>query len=389
MTICSFILIASLAADAGPSIVAELGEGPPVSGRWVSADSTSLTMATDAGTRDLRLDSLTRIRFVPQPPATSQPASGPWWVVFEDGSELSATVAGEAAARLTVTTGYGELSLPLTAIAGLRPSGPADAEFAKAIAARGPEDQYLVRQGANVTVLRGMLERLGPGRGSFRWKDRSVPVDASRTAGLVLRAAASQPAGGGALCRLNSGEHLRGRLDSADAVRVRWSVAVGSTLDLPIGHIAEIDFAAGAGLYLSDLQPVSYQHTPAGAARWPWRKDRNAANRPMRIAGRAYDRGLGLHSPCVIAYDLPAGAQRLTAVAGIDDAARPRGRVELRISLDGREAFRSLLAGDDQPLAIDLQLAGAKRLEVSIGDAGDLDTGDQLNVADPMVALAR
>lgn len=46
----------------------------------------------------------------------------------------------------------------------------------------------------------------------------------------------------------------------------------------------------------------------------------NIEGDPLKIAGKVYERGIATHANSVIIYDLPEGAVRFTALAGIDDA---------------------------------------------------------------------
>ena len=42
-------------------------------------------------------------------------------------------------------------------------------------------------------------------------------------------------------------------------------------------------------------------------------------HRPITLAGKAYDTGLGSHTDSTIRLTLPAGATRLSGLAGVDD----------------------------------------------------------------------
>src|SRR6185295_10779371 len=49
----------------------------------------------------------------------------------------------------------------------------------------------------------------------------------------------------------------------------------------------------------------------------------NYAKDKIRIAGTAYERGLGAQSVCVLSFDLNKNARRFTALVGADDQANP------------------------------------------------------------------
>jgi hypothetical protein len=45
----------------------------------------------------------------------------------------------------------------------------------------------------------------------------------------------------------------------------------------------------------------------------------NNEGKPLRIAGKTYEKGIGVHAASIVAYDLPPGVERLETLAGIDD----------------------------------------------------------------------
>jgi putative membrane-bound dehydrogenase-like protein len=55
------------------------------------------------------------------------------------------------------------------------------------------------------------------------------------------------------------------------------------------------------------------------------RVNQNAAGNPLKIAGKAVEYGIGTHANSMIAYDLPVGATRFKARAGIDNGGSDQG----------------------------------------------------------------
>ena len=48
--------------------------------------------------------------------------------------------------------------------------------------------------------------------------------------------------------------------------------------------------------------------------------DRNYEGRQIRVGGKEYANGIGVHAPSVIVYDLPEGYLQFTAVGGLDNS---------------------------------------------------------------------
>jgi len=50
------------------------------------------------------------------------------------------------------------------------------------------------------------------------------------------------------------------------------------------------------------------------------RLNRNYQGKPLRVGGKTYSSGIGVHAPCVIAYDLPEGYDHFVARGGLDNS---------------------------------------------------------------------
>jgi endo-alpha-N-acetylgalactosaminidase len=140
--------------------------------------------------------------------------------------------------------------------------------------------------------------------------------------------------------------------------------------------------------YLSDLKPASYRHIPFLQLTWPYHADRSVAGAALRAGGKLYAKGLGMHSPARITYDLDGPYKRFDAEVAIDAEAGPRGSVVVRVFTDGgdgvwQEKARSeILRGGQPAVPISVDLAGAKRISllVDFADRGDeQDHVDWLN----------
>ena len=66
------------------------------------------------------------------------------------------------------------------------------------------------------------------------------------------------------------------------------------------------------------------------------RFDRNFDGGPLQLGGTPYRKGLALHGRTELVYRLPDRFSRFRAVAGIDDAVRPGGKVRLVVRGDDK-----------------------------------------------------
>jgi hypothetical protein len=97
--------------------------------------------------------------------------------------------------------------------------------------------------------------------------------------------------------------------------------------------------------------------------------------RPLSIGGTAYAKGLGVHANSQIRVYLGGGCTRFTATAGVDDEVGDNGSVSFEVIADGRSLFDSpVLYGSDGGAAVDVDVTGARWLDLLVDGDGDVST---------------
>ena len=129
------------------------------------------------------------------------------------------------------------------------------------------------------------------------------------------------------------------------------------------------------GVFLDALEPVSVTQG------WgKLQRNRSVWEKPMVIHGRRFQRGLGTHAPSRIVFALDGKYRRFQTWAGADGNTAPT--VTFEVWLDGAKRWQSgLMTRDTAAAWIDIDVSAAKRLELVVGDAGDL-AGDHADWAD-------
>ena len=116
--------------------------------------------------------------------------------------------------------------------------------------------------------------------------------------------------------------------------------------------------------------------------------DRNLSGKPITLKGVVYPHGLGTHAVSEISIDLKGVAIRFAAMVGVDDETKGQGSVRFQIWVDDRDAFDSgVLRGNDEPKLVDIDLTGAKRMDVLVSDAEDGIASDLADWAGAMFFL--
>ena len=130
------------------------------------------------------------------------------------------------------------------------------------------------------------------------------------------------------------------------------------------------------GVFLDALDPVVSQQG------WgTLQRNKSVWEKPLSIAGKRYLRGIGVSSQAKIEYSLDGRYRQFQAWVGADGATSPS--VTFEVKVDGRTVWQSGLMLRDTPAKrVDVNVAGASRLELLVGDGGDGITSDHADWAD-------
>lgn len=214
----------------------------------------------------------------------------------------------------------------------------------------------------------------------------NVTLPATRVAACAF--ASSQPAE-----RIDQPNYLVGLADGtlleAGAVEIGPNAA---TITLPtlselqtttIKPICYVQSIASDAVYLSDLEPLDFRHTPYFETEWPLARDRNLRADWLQADGKLHAKGLAMHSAARAVYRVPEAASQFVAELAIDPASGNRGSVVYRVYL-------ATEAGIDQVYESPVVRGGEKprRMKVELNDATAIilvvdyaDRGDELDHA--------
>ena len=216
----------------------------------------------------------------------------------------------------------------------------------------------------------------------------TVPGATVRGFGMNPELTSFPPAKGNqSLVTLSDGSLLTlGDVSFGEQHTLRGRAAFGLDLELPAESVVSLQFLGGRIVYLSDIEPTEYAFTPYLTRKWPLRSNQNAVGGPLRLGGREYARGIGMHSQSLATYRLNGEFAVFQAMIGIDAVTEGEGSVVFRVLADGKPLFTSnVVRGKTPALALGpLNVTDVQQLTLAVDFA---DHGDILDHADWCDAL--
>jgi len=389
----TLLLIAAIGAD--PQFDLRTTDGQELAGTLVELSAREVTLDTVDGRVAVPSERVAGLVSRQRPAAPEVIAS--IWIELVDGSLLPAhsyEVTG-AEARIELLGGA-KVKVSTRSIAHVR-FKPQDAEMAdqwsEILQGERADDLIVIRQKGGLDFQTGVLGDVNGATVSFKLDDETLAVKRARVEGLVYfhKAGRTLPS---SFCRVTDGAGARFEVQAVELAesRLKLTTSAGLKLDLPLDQVVAVD---GKIQYLSDLTPESSVWMPYfGRADEPAslaqlnrpRMDEAADGGELRLANKAYAKGLCIHSRTELVYRLPAGQfHLLKALVGLDDRVRPDGHVRLVISGDGKNLFEATLTGHDDPLPLDVDVRGVSRLKILVDFGEGQEVSDHLDLCEARI----
>jgi len=373
--------------------------GPSIRGELVELSAEAAVVQTEAGPQELDLAGLWELTATQAATPADRPVTV--WVELMDDSLIRGEGYTAAAGTATVRTIAGQsLSIRTAAIRAVRfrdyASAPQLAQRWQEIStAKATGDSLVIRRGDTLDQLTGAIRDVTDEAVQFESDGDTVQAKRTKLEGLLYY----HPA---------AGELPRRSVQVTDVSGSQWSVkslrkageqlelvtVAGVPVALPLAQLKWIDFSSGNSQWLDALEPQSVAWRPFIQTKLPSemvarlfepRGSGVPGGHPLLLAGQEYDRGLAIRSRTELVYRLTGDFRQFLAVAGIDDRVRPAGNVRLVISGDDRELFAQTITGSDEPLALNVDITGVKRLKILVDFGEQMDLADCLDLCDARI----
>lgn len=320
----------------------------------------------------------------------NEPTTGRAVILSDGGLLVASQVRIESEQLLATSSDARTTSLPLELVAGVIVRVPADRALfdrwlARVLSAGGETDRLLLDNGDELT---GTVAGLNDSGVTLEAGGEKTDIAFDKLAVVIFNPSLthkSKPVGLRSLVGLADGTRLAALEFTADHDRARLKLAGGASFETASEAIVCLQPLGGQAVYLSDLKPASFKHIPFLALEWPYQNDRTVLAGQLRAGGKLFAKGIGIHSPARITYELPGTFERFESLVAVDAETNSRGSVVFRVFTDdgsGKlvERFTSpVVRGGEAPRGVSVPLAGIKRLTLLVDYA---DHGDELDHAD-------
>jgi hypothetical protein len=187
-----------------------------------------------------------------------------------------------------------------------------------------------------------------------------------------------QPNGNHGRLVLDNGLRLTLASATCDSHILKAKTLFGGELTVPVDRILALDWLGGCAVYLSDLKPRSYQFRSfLEGVDWPYVFDASVAETDLRLDGRVFHKGLGLHTSSRLSYDLDPNVIRFEALVGLDEVVGSEGNARILVLLDGKPqklSWDGVVTGGGDPHSVRVPVSGNREITLvaEVGDFGDV-----------------
>lgn len=371
----------NVAANPLVEVRLELTAGEPVCGELLAVDADAIRIRVDGQPRSFLVREVRRVVSEKAAPEARSVVR----VVTCAGGQLAGADFMQTAEQCVIVQAGGQIEIPADRIAHVAWLGENESEPAwlAAAPARPAADLVVVRQADGHTFVECAISAVNTDSVTVVLDGETIPVKRTKVAGIVWLREPTPPPTGPVVTVAG------GRLA---AERIRWSpeeFVLDDVVRLPPATLRSIDYTSGRTLPLAATEPEQVTNEPAfgslatidGLADF-------FAPRIIPPADRDGPAAMILRPRTVMTWRVPPDARRFRARLTRDVVETAPATVEVRVAVDGREAFRQLLSGaSDRDVessvaaAIDLDVSAGRRLTVEVDFVGS-DLGCPIRLTD-------
>lgn len=352
----------------------EQTDGTTLAGRLVAIDEQSVRLEADGQERTMPLRA---VRTIVRGAAAASVATDVV-VTTVDGGTLTGTGFIQEGDQGVVACEAGRVEVPIERIRRVVWPGPGEQRpvWLDHLPQRPAADLVVVRREDGHALVECAIGAVSTDGVSVVLDGETIPVPRGKLLGLVWMRDETKP--GGTVVTVAGGR--------LPASRVRWTpeaLLLDDTARLPAAALRSIDFAAGRAIRLAavPIEKTTCEPFFGGLGEQPGLAAFFAPRTVVDPTGERPAR-LIVRPRTSVTWRVPADSRRFRGLLERDVPEQAVAAVEVVLAVDSNEIFRRRLggttAGTAEPVAIDVDLAGGRRLMLTIDFAGGPGCGVRL-----------
>ncbi len=361
-------------------VVVTLLTGDPIQGELTALSDQSVEVKIGDEVKTILRTNVLTIKLAGQE-ETIDATTPKTMVTFIDGTHIKADQISYDGTTLTVqSTLLGELSGKGSLLKNVRYAEGDSTTLEKwsdILARESKQDLLVINKEDSIDFVEGVISKLDEKAVYFLLDGEEIPVGLSKVFGIVLSRKVSPRKPVGVVQMTN-----KDRLPLASVRYVEGQLVAktdsGLNITTTLSAVDLIDFRQGRLVYLSELEPRTYEYTPFFDEEWKMRRDQNFDGSLIRVGNQSFTRGLCIHSKTLVRYRLAGEYRRFQAVMGIDELVGNKGHTRVVIKADDQILFEGDVRGADDPVDLDFEIANKRDLEILVDFGADLSVADHL-----------
>lgn len=258
------------------------------------------------------------------------------------------------------------------------------------------QDTAYIRDKDDPAVIRsvsGKIKALDDQSLTFEFRGQDRTIGRERIAGLVL-AHADRPApprpGFHQTLSLRSGQILPGKLIALDDEQAAFELIGGGRVQVPRSVMIALRCENGRRVDLTRIDPTAEEAIPYFGLSFKHRVNQSFAGDEVRLFnGTTYERALAVHSKSRLHYKLDRPAESFRADFGLLDPGGKLGNVTARVIGDDKVLWEQAdITAKSQPIQVQVDLTGVKRLVLEVDFGQGQDVGDRAAWCNPRLIYA-
>lgn len=324
----------------------------------------------------------------PEYPAEKLAASGARIAtIYGRGGDLfnGRILSGETDKFMIETSWLSQFEVPANQIRGVFFDGSkaeVKTKFDASLAKPGSDDLILVlSRDGGVAEVAGQIQGTGDGmlKVLHEGQQRKIKLDRVQAIVMADRTGGNNWKAPFQTFRMASGDLFSAALIALEPKTIKMRSAWGSEVSAPRDTIVEITGRNTRMVNLSELTPTTVEQVPYFDRKMLYVKDKSWNDRPLKLDGKTYARGLAVHSRCFMTFDLGGEYATFRSIVGFEEEAGTRGRVICRVVADDKELFaKPDFRAVEKPVIVNVSVKGAKQLRLEVDFGEDEDIGDRV-----------